>query len=111
MWNPTYAAELVELIAAGHAQARLERSGPVVDAGVDDLAVAAARSLSETAAGFENQRLVTTGGELACNREPEDAGTDHHHGDIVHGVQCSVQPGRARRVWDDGTYHTAPVTA
>ena len=48
----------VEQAPPGDAEARLERAGRVVDAGVDDLAVARADAGADAAVGLEHDRLA-----------------------------------------------------
>jgi hypothetical protein len=48
------------------------------------LAVAAARTLADAGSRFEDERLVAARGQLARDREPDDACPDHHRVDAVH---------------------------
>jgi hypothetical protein len=86
MGNRAFGAVGVKLLAAGNAKPRLERSGRIVDAGVDHLAVARADAGAERRFGFEDQHLATQGGEPARRGEADDAGADHRAIDFSIGL-------------------------
>src|SRR5262249_22221951 len=58
-------AVLVELVAPGDAEARLERAARIVDAGMNDLAIARAGAGAEGIRRLEDQRFTAVAGERA----------------------------------------------
>src|SRR5579862_4935338 len=86
MADAACAAQGVQLLAPGDAQSRFERARAVVDAGVDDFAVAAAGAAADLGAALEDQGLVPARGERAPHCQADDARTDHHGLHFVHRV-------------------------
>ena len=71
-------AIVVERVAAGDAEPRLEAAGRVVDAGVDHLAVARARFRADGFGGLDNHHLAAGAGQSPRHGEADDTGADHH---------------------------------
>src|SRR6185503_2562710 len=69
-------AARVEQVAAGDAQPRLEAARRVVQAGVDDAAVARRRLLPDLAIALEDRDRVAAPRERGRAREPDHAGAD-----------------------------------
>jgi hypothetical protein len=81
-------AEVVEEALAFHAQPRLEGSRGVVDPGVDDLAVAAARFLADSGVPLDDADVAARAGELGGDGEADDSGPDDGDFEIMaHDVQ------------------------
>ena len=72
------AAVLVEQLLAAHAHGGLHRAGRVVDAGVDDLGVAARRFRADHVVAFEDQHLPSGQRQRAGDGEADHARADHH---------------------------------
>eukprot|EP00964_Phaeocystis_antarctica_P031016 scaffold17561_cov71-Phaeocystis_antarctica.AAC.1 len=85
--DPVLLAEAVQLAAPLHARARLEASGLVVDAGVDDPAVARRRDGADGARGLKDQHLPARSSERARDRETNHAGSDDN---ALNARHCSV---------------------
>ena len=74
----------IERFAAGDAEGRLERPGSVVEAGMDDLAVARAGAVADAGAGLEHDRLPAAQRQLARHRQADGACPHHHRVDALH---------------------------
>ena len=85
--TPCRGAELVEQRRPAHAEARLERPGRVVEAGVNDAAVVRAGVHPGQAVPLDEAHGSPRGRDLARAGEPGDARPDHHDVDIGHGHQ------------------------
>jgi hypothetical protein len=72
------------------AQRRLQRAGRVVEAGVDDLAVARARAVADAVGRLDDDRLAPRERERARTGEADGAGADDDGIDALHRV--SVRP-------------------
>src|SRR6185369_8363100 len=80
-------AELVEAPAAVHAQARLERAGRVVHAGVDDAAVVRAGVLAWPRVPLEQHDRAAALRDRARGGEAGDAGADY--GTSIRSIRCA----------------------
>src|SRR4029079_14898110 len=83
-------AELVEAPAAVHAQARLERAGRVVHAGVDDAAVVRAGVLAWPRVPLEQHDRAAALRDRARGGEAGDAGADYGNVDPFHQVRAPL---------------------
>ena len=83
MGDAALCAVRVERPSPLHAQRSLERARRVVQAGVDDLAVARAGLLAERLMTLDDDRLDAAAGQFARAGQPDDAGTDHYTIDTV----------------------------
>src|SRR5580704_8120255 len=83
MRDAALGAIAVEKIPAGTAQPRLERVGFVVDAGMNDFAVARAGVHAELAFAFENEHLTAGARQRSGRRESDDPRADHDAIDVV----------------------------
>ncbi len=83
--DPVRLAVRIEQAAAPDAQLRLQRPGCVVEAGVDDFAVARADAAADACLGFEHEGLVAVQSKLARNGKADHAGTHDHGIDAVQG--------------------------
>jgi hypothetical protein len=72
--------ELVELLATSHAEPRLQRVFGVIDAGMDDAAVAGAGAMSRARLLFENAHPCAALRQRQPACQADHAGADH--GDI-----------------------------
>ena len=92
-------AMCIEQLLAAHAQARLQRSGRVVQAGVDDLAVARAHPGADRVRAFQHQRFQPAHRQRAPYRQADNPGTDHDSIDSIHARDCAEpRPRRAARL-------------
>ena len=71
-------AVFVQQRLAAHAQLRLQRTRRVVDAGVDDLRVAAADFGADGGGAVKHQHLAASAGQCAGSGEAHHPGADHH---------------------------------
>ena len=67
-------AVVVQRALAGHAQACLQRTGRIVNAGVNDLGVAAARVYADTLLAVKNGHVETREREPPADGKTNDAG-------------------------------------
>ena len=74
----------VEALAPGDAGHGLEAAGRVVEAAMDDLAVARGGLEADRIGAFEDDDLVPGQCQRARRRQPDDPGADHHRFDLVH---------------------------
>ena len=66
----------IQRVPSLDAEAGLERSGRVVDAGVDDLGVARAGVLADRALRFQHRHFAAGEGESSGDSQPDPAGAD-----------------------------------
>jgi hypothetical protein len=84
------AAEIVEAALAVDAGARDQAAGGVVDAGMDDLAVAGRGLGADALGGVEHQHLAPGQRQGAGDGEPDHAGADHDRIELLHAKgSCS----------------------
>ena len=76
----------VQKIAPGQAQPGLERSRLIMNAGMDDFAVARTGVHAELPFAFEDQHLAAAARHGPGHREADDAGADHDAIDIVQNL-------------------------
>jgi hypothetical protein len=76
-------AIVIEPLAPGHAQPCLPAAGRIVDAGVDDLAVARAGFAADGVAALEQDDLAATARESAGDGQPDDSGADDDAVDLI----------------------------
>ena len=76
--------EGIEHLATGHAEARLEAAGRIVQAGMNDPAAASRASGTEPLGSLQAQHLPSVPRQLAGDRQPDNAGTDD---DAIHMIQ------------------------
>src|SRR6185295_18794721 len=65
-------AVVIEPLAPGHAQPRFPAAGRIVDAGVDDLAVARAGLAADGVAALEQDDLAAAARERPADGQPDD---------------------------------------
>jgi len=87
MGHAVAVAEIVELATPGHAQPALERALRVVDAGVDDFAVARAGGGAKGSLGFQYQHLATGQRQRTRHRQPDHSRTHHH---AIHPIHARL---------------------
>ena len=80
---PRSLAVTVQQVAAGNAQARLERAGFVVDAGMDDFTVARAGMHAELPLALENDHFPAALRQRSRHGETDDTRADYDAVDIV----------------------------
>ena len=79
------------------AKGRLFRAWRIVDAGVNDLAVARARYAADPVFRFENQNLSALNGKAPRDRQPNHAGADHYAVNVIrHGRSWRDVPRAAK---------------
>ena len=76
-------AVVVQHLLALHAQTRFQRAGRVVDAGVDDLAVARAGAGAKGVGGFQHHHFAPLQRQRARHRQAHHAGADDHGVDLL----------------------------
>lgn len=74
--DAVFLAKLVEGLVSGQAQPGLERALRVVDAGVDDAAVAAAYFLAELGVLFQYENISSPTGQPGGDGQADDTGAD-----------------------------------
>ena len=84
----------IEQAPAGDAEPRLQRRRRVVEAGVDDFAVARAGAVADAGCRLEHDRLAAAQRQLARDREADRAGPDDDGIDAVHRSAPARRPGR-----------------
>ncbi len=82
--NAMLRTEVVEAIAPLDTQARLERAGRVVKAGVDHARVVRARGAAGSRIALEQAHRRAGLGKRQGRREPRHAAADHRHVDLDH---------------------------
>ena len=106
MRDTVVAAIVVEQPLALDAEARLERTLRVVDAGVDQFGIAGAGVLADAVLGLEDQHLATGECQFAGDGEAHHAGADHGAVDaFCHGENRRL--GRCRSTFAAGPELTA----
>ena len=94
---PRSAAISVQQIAAGNAQARLERIRLVMNTGMDDFAIARAGVHAEVALGLENEHFSAGACQRAAYAKADHARADHNAIDLVQGrLSLGLDRGRRR---------------
>src|SRR5207245_1418260 len=83
-------AELVEHFAPAHAQFRLERPAWIVDARVDDFAVARTRSDADAFARLQHHDFPPAQRERPRDGEPDGARPDHYTFDPIHVLSRAI---------------------
>ena len=79
-------AVVVQQLTPAHAQPGLQRPRGVVQAGVDDLAVARTGAGTDGRRGFEHDHLAPGQCQRARHAQADDAGTDDHAVDSIHQI-------------------------
>ena len=92
----------VQEIAAGDAQPRLQRTGVVVDAGVNDLAVARAGVHAEMALALQDDHFPAAARKRPGRRQADDSRTDD---DAIDVVQYRLPAGLDRGRRGDKSVH------
>jgi hypothetical protein len=84
MGDPAFAAVVIEALPAFHAETRLQRSGRIVDPGMDDAAVVRARFRAEARVKVEegDEAIVARASERA--RKTGDTAADDQDVDVCH---------------------------
>ena len=72
------------MAAAGDAEPRHQAVGGIVDAGVNDLAVARGRFGADALRRLQDDDLTPGHGQRARHRQADDAGTHHDAIDFLH---------------------------
>jgi hypothetical protein len=83
MRNTVFFAEAVQQIAPGDTESGLERARGIIDARVNDLAVARARLSPKLRAAFEYECFVAAHGERTRNRKPYHPSANDY---CIHGL-------------------------
>ena len=81
----------IEPVLAGHAEPRLQRTLRIVEAGMDDLAVARGCLGADPFGGLDHQHLAPGQRQRPRDGEADDAGPDHHALDIRHAAEPQVR--------------------
>jgi len=90
-WWPTPRdSQWIEQPSSGDAQRRLQRPRRIVEAGVDDLAVARAGAVADAVGRLDDDRLAAAERELAGAREADDTAADDDGIDALH--RANVRP-------------------
>ena len=74
----------VQQILAAHAQLRLERSLRVINAGMDNLAIARTGTGTDCASRLQHQHLAPPQRKLTCHGQTHHAGANHDTVQLVH---------------------------
>jgi len=80
----------VEHLLALHTQPRLERTRGVINARVDDLAVARAGACADGVFRFEHQHLAARERQRPPHSQPNHPGPDHNSINLFHGQHCGA---------------------
>src|SRR6185437_9337800 len=89
--------EGIQPVASGNAEPGLERAARIIDAGMDDLAVARAGAGAETVGRFEDENFTAGLRQRSRHRQAHDASADDDRVDVVHAHEFREYSRRTRR--------------